>query len=95
VRRVVPVVIDTNVLTGAMLGRAGHNRSVIRACLEGRVRPLIGQALFLEYEDVLGRSHLYRGSPLSRKEREELFAAFSERLQVGGNILLLAAESAR
>ncbi len=68
--------IDTNVLAGAMLGRARHNRSVIRACLQGRTRPLIGQALFLEYEEVLGRSHLYRSSPLSRRERHELFAAF-------------------
>jgi uncharacterized protein len=70
------VVIDTNVLTGALLKRAGHNRRVIRACLEGRWKPLIGQALFLEYEDVLGRSHLYHSSPLSKKEREEFFAAF-------------------
>jgi len=69
-------VIDTNVLTGALLKPAGHNRRVVRACLEGKWKPLIGQALFLEYEDVLGRSQLYRSSPLSKGEREELFAAF-------------------
>jgi uncharacterized protein len=70
------VVIDTNVLTGALLGRASHNRRVIRACLEGKCKPLVGPTLFLEYEDVLGRAHLYRSSPLSKKERDELFAAF-------------------
>jgi len=70
------VVIDTNVLTGALLKPAGHNRRVVRACLEGKWKPLIGQALFLEYEDVLGRRHLYHSSPLSKGEREELFAAF-------------------
>ena len=70
------VVIDTNVLTGALLGREGHNRQVIRACLQGRLTPLIGQALLLEYEDVLSRGDLFRTCPLSKRERGELFAAF-------------------
>jgi len=70
------VVIDTNVLAGTLIGRGGYNRRVIRACLEGRLKPLIGEALFLEYEDVLSRHDLYRSSPLSRAERLELFAAF-------------------
>jgi putative PIN family toxin of toxin-antitoxin system len=70
------VVVDTNVLVGTLMGRAGANRRVVRACLEGRLLPLIGQALFLEYEDVLSRRDLYRSSPLSRTERQELFAAF-------------------
>lgn len=70
------VVVDTNVLAGTLIGRAGFNRWVIRACLEGRLKPLIGQALFLEYEDVLSRRDLFRSSPLSRTERQELFAAF-------------------
>ena len=70
------VVIDTNVFAGALLGSTGYNRRVIRACLSGRLKPLMGQALFLEYEDVLNRSAIFRTSPLSRKERQELFAAF-------------------
>jgi putative PIN family toxin of toxin-antitoxin system len=70
------VVVDTNVLAGALIGRAGSNRWVIRACLEGRLKPLIGQALFLEYEDVLSRKDLYRAFPLSPTERRELFLAF-------------------
>jgi predicted nucleic acid-binding protein len=36
----------------------------------------MGQAPFLEYEDVLSRSAIFRTSPLSRQERQELFAAF-------------------
>jgi hypothetical protein len=60
----------------ALLGRTGYNRRVIRACLSGRLKPLIGQALFLEYEDVLNRRALFRASPLSRQEGQELFAAF-------------------
>jgi putative PIN family toxin of toxin-antitoxin system len=68
--------IDTNVFAGALVGGTGYNRRVIRACLSGRLKPLMGQALFLEYEDVLSRSAIFRTSPLSRQERQELFAAF-------------------
>ena len=70
------LVIDTNVLTGALIGRSGWNRRVIRECLEHRVKPIIGHPLFLEYEDVLSRRELFRTSPLTRAERQELFAAF-------------------
>jgi putative PIN family toxin of toxin-antitoxin system len=70
------VVIDTDVFAGALLGSTGYNRRVIRACLSGRLKPLMGQALFLEYEDVLNRRALFRTAPLSRQERQELFAAF-------------------
>ena len=70
------VVIDTNVFAGALVGGTGYNRRVIRACLSGRLKPLMGQALFLEYEDVLNRRSLFRASPLSPQERQELFAAF-------------------
>ena len=70
------VVIDTNVLAATLLAREGHNRAVVRACLEGRLKPLIGQALFLEYEDVLSRRDLFRSSPLTREERNLLFADF-------------------
>jgi putative PIN family toxin of toxin-antitoxin system len=68
--------IDTNVFAGALVGGTGYNRRVIRACLSGRLKPLMGHALFLEYEDVLSRSAIFRTSPLSRQERQELFAAF-------------------
>src|SRR5690349_6605215 len=59
-----------------MLGREGHNRAVLRACLEGRLMPLVGHALFLEYEDVLGRKHLFEKSPLNARERQRLFESF-------------------
>jgi predicted nucleic acid-binding protein len=48
-------VVDTNVLVGALLSASGHNRDVLRACFEGRVQPIIGEALFLEYEDIRKR----------------------------------------
>jgi putative PIN family toxin of toxin-antitoxin system len=72
----VRTVVDTNVLVGTMLGGQGDNAKVIRSCLKGVLSPLIGETLFLEYEDVLNRPELFIKSPLSRKERIELFAAF-------------------
>jgi predicted nucleic acid-binding protein len=42
----------------------------------GRAEPVMGQSLFLEYQDVLSRDALFRTSPLSNKEREELLDAF-------------------
>ena len=70
------VVVDTNVLTGALLRREGWNRDVLRACLQEHLRPILGQTLFLEYEDVLGRRDLFRRSPLNAGERQSLFEAF-------------------
>jgi len=69
-------VIDTNVLVSAMLAEHGAPRQVIRLCLQRRVTPLIGTALFAEYEDVLSRADLFVRSPLSEAERFELFDAF-------------------
>jgi predicted nucleic acid-binding protein len=63
------VVIDTKVLVGAALNRGGgDNRDVLRACLKGLARPVIGMALFSEYEDLFLRSVLMAKSPLSEKD---------------------------
>ncbi|MEP7355424.1 MAG: putative toxin-antitoxin system toxin component, PIN family [Acidobacteriota bacterium] len=70
------VVIDTNVFVGALIGHAGHNRKVLRACLTDHVRPVMGQALFLEFQAVLSREHIFSRSPISAREREELLNAF-------------------
>lgn len=70
------VVVDTNVLVGALLSPSGHNRSVLRACFEERVYPIVGEALFHEYEDVLGRDALFQDSPLATVERVRLLEAF-------------------
>lgn len=49
---------------------------MVRACLEGVCQPLMGAALFAEYEDVLGRADAKQKSPLSAEERWELFDIF-------------------
>jgi putative PIN family toxin of toxin-antitoxin system len=69
------VVLDTNIIVGAMLREGGATRAVLRLCLQGDVRPVIGVALFAEMEDVLSRQDLFQASPLNAAERGELFAA--------------------
>ncbi|MES2440390.1 MAG: putative toxin-antitoxin system toxin component, PIN family [Verrucomicrobiota bacterium] len=70
------IVVDTNVFISAILSPAGENREVLRACLLGKARPIMGAALFHEYEDLLGRSELMSKSPVSENERQILFDAF-------------------
>lgn len=70
------VVLDTNIIVGAMLRDGGGARAVLRLCLQGQLQPLIGVALFAEMEDVLSRDDVLRTSTLTQAERQELFAAF-------------------
>lgn len=70
------IVVDTNVLVAAVLKEGGSSREVVRACLDGRLQPLIGASLFAEYESVLLRSELLARSSLSAAERERLFDGF-------------------
>lgn len=69
------VVLDTNIFVGACLG-SGTCRHVLGTCLRGEHRPLMGAALLAEYEDVLGRGDIFRGSGLTAGEREELLDIF-------------------
>jgi len=67
------VVVDTNVFVSALRSRSGASREVLRRCLSGQHRPLMGAALFFEYEAVLARESLFAGTPLNADEREQLF----------------------
>ncbi len=70
------IVVDTNVFIAAILSPAGENRAVLRACLLGKARPIMGAALFHEYEDLLCRSELMAKSPVTKNERQILFDSF-------------------
>lgn len=70
------VVVDTNVFIAALLNPAGANRAVLRACFTAKAHPLMGAALFHEYEDLLDRQELMTKSPLGSMERGQLFEAF-------------------
>lgn len=69
------IVVDTNVFLGACLG-TGAASGVIAACLRKQAIPLMGTALFNEYEDVLSRVELFSRSRLSAEERSELLDIF-------------------
>jgi putative PIN family toxin of toxin-antitoxin system len=49
------IVVDTNVLVAGLRSGGGASRLVLRQCIDGRVQPIFGTALWLEYEDVLAR----------------------------------------
>ena len=69
------IVVDTNVLVSAILSPDGVAREVLRRCLTGAARPLIGNALFLEYEDVLSREALFAAAPIGPLDRAALLDA--------------------
>ena len=67
--------VDANVLISAVLSPDGAAREVLRRCLTGNARPLLSNALFLEYEDVLAREELFAASSISSKDRVALLEA--------------------
>lgn len=69
------VVIDTNVFVGACMG-VGASNTVVRACLEHRLVPLMGVALLTEFEATLSRDELFARSRLDAAERSMLLDTF-------------------
>jgi predicted nucleic acid-binding protein len=49
------VVLDTNVFVAALCSGGGPSREVIRRSLKGKYQLIFSNALWLEYEDLLGR----------------------------------------
>lgn len=72
----VKIVVDTNVFIGAIISSQGLNRGLIRRCLLGEYQPLMGNALFLEYESAMERAEILARCPLDRTEIFDLLAAF-------------------
>jgi predicted nucleic acid-binding protein len=70
------VVVDTSVLVAAVNSAQGGSRAILRRCLQGDCRPMVGEKLFREYEDVFERDSPFARCPLSRDERNELLDAF-------------------
>jgi uncharacterized protein len=70
------VVIDTNVFVSAVMSANGASRQIIRLCLQNRLRPLMGNALFSEFEDVCARDELFDEKFITRSDRNALLDAF-------------------
>ena len=72
----VRIVIDTSVFVSALIGPTGPSREVIRRCLVGDYEPLMGNALFCEYEAVIERESIVTQCPLTQAEVLTLLQAF-------------------
>jgi putative PIN family toxin of toxin-antitoxin system len=73
----VNLVIDTNVLVSAMRSEGGAARQVLRKALTGSYQPVFGNALWMEYEDLLGRD--VWTSSTTDTERRQVLAALASR----------------
>lgn len=75
------LVLDTTVIVSAFRSRRGASNRLLRLAVEGRIRPLVTTALFLEYEAVLKRpeQRLETGSSLADIDR--ILAALASLLE--------------
>lgn len=71
----IKIVVDTSVLISALISSTGSSRELIRRCLKGEYLPLMGNALFSEYESVIGREEILAKCPLTSAEISALLAS--------------------
>ena len=71
----IKIVVDTSVFVAALLGATGSSRELIRRCLKGEYQPLMGNALFSEYESLINREEILAQCPLTSAEIQQLLAA--------------------
>jgi putative PIN family toxin of toxin-antitoxin system len=69
------IVIDTGVFISALISSTGASRELLRQCLLLKYQPLMGNALFCEYEQVSNTNEVLR-SCLSIEEIQTLLASF-------------------
>ena len=69
------VVLDTNVVVAGLRSGGGASRAVLRAALQGHLQPLFGNALWLEYQEVLARG--VSGELTKSEERQQILAALA------------------
>lgn len=73
----IELVIDTNVFVASLRSGGGASRTVVRQALSGRFTPVFGNALWLEYEDLLNRP--VWTDETSDEERRAVLAALGRR----------------
>lgn len=72
----IKIVVDTSVFISALISSKGSSRELIRRCLKGEYQPLIGNALFSEYESVIQREEIIAKCPLTSGEISAILASF-------------------
>ncbi|PWR00572.1 putative toxin-antitoxin system toxin component, PIN family [Leucothrix pacifica] len=71
------VIVDTNILVAALLGNeSGAARKILELSMSDVISPLVGEALFNEYMDILDREDVMQKCPLNGDERLEFLSAF-------------------
>ena len=71
------IVVDTNIFIAALLGKeSGYSRKIIEKVLNGTMTPLMGDALFNEYLEVMTRNTILDKCLLNEQERFEFLTAF-------------------
>jgi len=74
---VAPIVIDTSVFVAGLRSQGGASRQLLRRALIGEIQPLFGNALWLEYQDLLGRD--VWGDSTTPAERLQVLAALAQK----------------
>nr|CRH06569.1 Conserved protein of unknown function [Candidatus Magnetococcus massalia] len=69
------IILDTSVFISALLNPHGASQVVLRRCLQRHYHPIMGAALFAEYEALLGRESLFDNCPISHQDRMDLLEA--------------------
>lgn len=72
----IKIVVDTSVFISAPISSKGSSRELIRRCLKGEYQPLMGKALFSEYESVIQREEIIAKCLLTSAEISRLLASF-------------------
>ncbi len=69
------IVIDTNVIVSAIHAGDSVSRDVLRLAFLGEIKPLISNALFLEYEAITQRTDIMQSCHFTQNEAEQFLDA--------------------
>lgn len=70
-------VLDTSVVVAGLRSRLGASNRILMLVAEQRVVPIVTTALFLEYEDVLGRPEQRLATHMSEADVAGFLSAFA------------------
>lgn len=70
------IVVDTSVVFAGLYSRRGASNEILRGCLSERWTPIVSVPLAVEYEDVLRREELLKGSGLTRRDLDDFLDGF-------------------
>ena len=71
------IVLDTSVVVAALRSRLGASNRLPTLVAEGRLKPLLTTALFLEYEDVLCRAEQRLATGMGDEDVADFLAAIA------------------